>query len=162
MKIPQLSTDIDNLINLFQSNPSKKFDYKTLEKETNIKKNLLKNFLVVLEKEGYIKVEYKLDGEYFSWNKNKKIENPSKFILKYPDIANADKKFAVYNQIENLLKEILDAKEEILKLLEIQKKLKKQNNDNKRILFYNLKIKQKKQKLLDLKTKIKKLINQLD
>jgi hypothetical protein len=162
MKIPQLSTDIDNLINLFQSNPSKKFDYKTLEKETNIKKNLLKNFLVVLEKEGYIKVEYKIDGEYFSWNKNKKIENPSKFILKYPDIANADKKFAVYNQIENLLKEILDAKEEILKLLEIQKKLKKQNNDNKRILFYNLKIKQKKQKLLDLKTKIKKLINQLD
>jgi len=162
MKIPQLSTDIDNLINLFQSNPSKKFDYKTLEKETNIKKNLLKNFLVVLEKEGYIKVEYKIDGEYFSWNKNKKIENPSKFILKYPDIANADKKFAVYNQIENLLKEILDAKEEILKLLEIQKKLKKQNNDNKRLLFYNLKIKQKKQKLLDLKTKIKKLINQLD
>ena len=162
MKIPQLSTDIDNLINLFQSNPSKKFDYKTLEKETNIKKNLLKNFLVILEKEGYIKVEYKIDGEYFSWNKNKNIENPSKFILKYPDIANADKKFAIYNQIENLLKEILDAKEEILKLLEIQKKLKKQNNDNKRILFYNLKIKQKKQKLLDLKTKIKKLINQLD
>jgi hypothetical protein len=162
MKIPKLSTDIDNLINLFQSNPSKKFDYKTLEKETNIKKNLLKNFLVVLEKEGYIKVEYKIDGEYFSWNKNKKIENPSKFILKYPDIANADKKFAIYNQIENLLKEILDAKEEILKLLEIQKKLKKQNNDNKRLLFYNLKIKQKKQKLLDLKTKIKKLINQLD
>ncbi|MEM4137588.1 MAG: hypothetical protein QXH71_02415 [Candidatus Anstonellaceae archaeon] len=120
----KISTEIDRLLEIFQTNPNKKFEYKKLKEQIALPDKILKNFLNILKTEGYIEVEYKIREEYYFLKKEKKkTEEHQKVIFKeIPQISTKqNKEREIYEKIEKMLEVLLDKKTKYLELKEKRK-----------------------------------------
>ncbi|MFN3909927.1 MAG: hypothetical protein ACK4J0_01700 [Candidatus Anstonellaceae archaeon] len=162
----KIISEMDELVGFFQRNQEKEFEFKTLQKLLNIQPAILKKLLKILEEGKYLKIKYKINGEYYSWRKNKKIE------LKTPVQVNdlqvkAEKENKIskeehYQKIEKLLENLLDKRTHYLKLKEKRQNLLKKGKNFGLLEIYTQQLKELKKEILELAAETKKLIDQLN
>ncbi|PIT84449.1 hypothetical protein COU37_03595 [Candidatus Micrarchaeota archaeon CG10_big_fil_rev_8_21_14_0_10_45_29] len=167
MQQPELSSEVDGIINLLRSNPDKKFALQKLSLLTGLRPLFLKKWISVLEDMGMVKVAYSMSDEQVYWANSSATVDSEKVQISRKRAGTSPlragrKTLKRYckQDIGGLLADISEKREQIIKLERRQELLVgRKVADGTMQSMLNLQIARKKGELAHLLAEAKKIIS---